>query len=254
MSLPDWLDPLYNADEMRAVDAWAIEEQGVPSLDLMERAGLGLARVTAEVAADGPVRVVIGKGNNGGDGLVAARLLREEGRVVDVLAVAPVEELSGDPAAMLERLPGSPPEPFAPERLEGSGAVVDALLGTGFSGSPREPVAGAIAAINEQDAPVVACDVPSGVDASSGEVEGQAVRAVATATFHGSKIGLHVMPGAGHAGLVEVVEIGIPRGAPAPERAGLIAERVLELFPHRGRARARSSRRASWSWWAARWA
>jgi NAD(P)H-hydrate epimerase len=187
------------------------------------------------VAADGPVRVVIGKGNNGGDGLVAARLLREEGRVVDVLAVAPVEELSGDPATMLERLLGSPPEPFAPERLEGSGAVVDALLGTGFSGSPREPVAGAIAAINDQDGPVVACDVPSGVDASSGEVEGQAVRAVATATFHGSKIGLHVMPGAAHAGQVEVVEIGIPRGAPAPEHAGLIAERVIELFPHRGR-------------------
>ena len=235
MSLPDWVDPVYSADEMRAVDAWAIEGQGVPSLDLMERAGLGLARVTAAVAADGPVRVVIGKGNNGGDGLVAARLLREEGRVVDVLAVAPVEELSGDPAAMLERLPGSPPELFAPNRLDGSGAVVDALLGTGFSGSPREPVAGAIAAINDQDAPVVACDVPSGVDASSGEVEGQAVRAMATATFHGSKVGLHVMPGAAYAGRVEVVEIGIPRGAPVPGQAGLIAERVLGLFPHRGR-------------------
>src|SRR4051794_1135453 len=132
-SLPDWLDPLYQADEMRAVDSWAIEEQGVPSLELMERAGLGLARVTAEAAGDGPVRVVIGKGNNGGDGLVAARLLREEGRVVDVLSVAPPGELSGDPAEMLERLPGSPPEPFAAERVEGSGAVVDALLGTGFS-------------------------------------------------------------------------------------------------------------------------
>src|SRR4051812_25066296 len=125
MSLPDWLDPLYAADEMRAVDAWAIEDQGVPSLDLMERAGLGLARLTAEVAGDGPVRVVIGKGNNGGDGLVVARLLREEGRVVDVLSVVPVDELSGDPAAMLERLPGAPPELFAADRLEGSGVVVD---------------------------------------------------------------------------------------------------------------------------------
>src|ERR1700716_1773720 len=82
-------------------------------------------------------------------------------------------------APRLGRCPGSPPEPFAPERLEGSGAVVDALLGTGFSGSPREQVAGAIATINDQEGPVVACDVPSGVDASSGEVEGQAVRAVA---------------------------------------------------------------------------
>ena len=236
MSLPDWLDPLYEADEMRAVDAWAIEEQGVPSLDLMERAGAGLARVTAAAAHDGPMRVVVGKGNNGGDGLVAARLLREEGREVDVLAIAPLDELQGDARANLERLPGEAPRPFEAEALEGSGAVVDALLGTGFEGEPREPVAGAIAAINAQDAPVVACDVPSGVNASTGEVEGEAVRAEVTATFHGSKLGLHVMPGAGHAGVVEVVEIGIPRGAPAPEGAGLIAERVLELYPPRERS------------------
>ena len=234
-ALPDWLDPVFEAAEMRAVDAWAIEGQGVPSLDLMEWAGFGLARLTAAVARPGPVRVVVGKGNNGGDGLVAARLLREDGREVDVLSVAPPEELRGDAAANLERLPGAPPEPFAPERLDGSGAVVDALLGTGFEGSPREPVASAIAAINSQVAPVAACDVPSGVNASSGEVEGQAVRAAATATFHGSKLGLHVEPGKSHAGRVEVVEIGIPRGAPNGEAAGLISERVLALYPRRGR-------------------
>jgi hydroxyethylthiazole kinase-like uncharacterized protein yjeF len=235
MSLPDWLDPLYEADEMRAADAWAIEERGVPSLDLMERAGTGLARAVAEVAREGPVRIVIGKGNNGGDGLVAARLLREEGRSVDVLSVAPVEDLQGDPAANLERLPGDPPAAFEPDALDGSGAVVDALLGTGFEGSPREPVAGAIDGINAQDSAVVACDVPSGVNASTGEVEGEAVRAETTATFHGSKIGLHVAPGAHHAGHVRVVEIGIPRGAPAPGRAGLIADRVLDLVPPRPR-------------------
>jgi NAD(P)H-hydrate epimerase len=220
---------------MRAVDAWAIEGRGVPSLDLMERAGAGLAWVTAAAARPGPVRVVVGKGNNGGDGLVAARLLREEGREADVLTVAPPEELRGDAAASLERLPGAPPEPFAPERLDGSGAVVDALLGTGFEGSPREPVASAIAAIAAQDAPVVACDVPSGVNASSGEVEGEAVRAAATATFHGSKVGLHVEPGKSHAGRVEVVEIGIPRGAPGAGAVGLIGERLLALYPRRGR-------------------
>jgi len=233
--LPDWLDPLFEADEMRAADAWAIEERGVPSLELMERAGTGLARVTVAAARRGPIRVVIGKGNNGGDGLVVARLLREEGREVDVLATGPVEELRGDPAVNLERLPGATPDPFAPQALEGSGAIVDALLGTGFEGRPREPASGAIAAINAQDAPVVACDVPSGVNASSGEVEGEAVRAAGTATFHGSKVGLHVAPGALHAGTVEVIEIGIPRGAPRAARAGLISERVLELFPHRRR-------------------
>src|SRR3954451_327387 len=129
--LPDWLDPLFEAAEMRAVDAWAIEEQGVPSLDLMERAGSGLARVTAAAAGSGPVRVVVGKGNNGGDGLVAARLLREDGREVDVLAAADLDGLAGDARTNLDRLPGAPPEPFDAGHLEGSGVIVDALLGTG---------------------------------------------------------------------------------------------------------------------------
>ena len=102
-SLPDWLDPLYEADEMRAVDAWAIGEMATPSLDLMERAGAGLARAVAAAAGDGPVCVVVGKGNNGGDGLVAARHLREDGHEVRVLAVAPLDDLRGDAAANLER-------------------------------------------------------------------------------------------------------------------------------------------------------
>jgi ADP-dependent NAD(P)H-hydrate dehydratase / NAD(P)H-hydrate epimerase len=236
LDMQDWLDPLYEAAEMRAVDAWAIDEQGVPSLDLMERAGIGLARVSAEAARPGPVRIVVGKGNNGGDGLVAARVLREDGHEVDVLTTAALDELRGDARANLERLPGAPPEPFGAERLEGSGVVVDALLGTGFEGVAREPLAGAIAAINAQDAPVVACDMPSGVNASTGEVEGEAVRAQATATFHGSKVGLYVEPGKGHAGTVDVIEIGVPRSAPASGSAGLISERVLDLYPRRGRS------------------
>jgi hydroxyethylthiazole kinase-like uncharacterized protein yjeF len=210
--LPDWVQPVYEAAEMRAVDAWAIDDQGVPEADLMERAGLGLARVTAAVAGDGPVRIVVGKGNNGGDGRVAARLLEEDGYVVELLDGT---------------------EPFERDRLDGSGVVVDALLGTGFEGAPREPLASAIWAINQQDAPVVACDVPSGVNASTGEIEAEAVRAAVTATFHGSKPGLHVNPGNEHAGRVEVVEIGIPRGAPEPSAAGLIGEDVLDLYPRR---------------------
>ena len=221
---------------MRAADAWAIQEGGVPSLDLMERAGIGLARLTAAVSDAGPVRVVVGKGNNGGDGLVAARLLREEGREVDVLTVAPIEELRGDARVNLERLPGPAPKTFDATQLEGSGAIVDALLGTGFHGVPREPVASAIAAINAGGAPVVACDIPSGVNADSGEVEGEAVRAVATATFHGPKLGMYVAPGKDHAGDLETIEIGVPRGAPGAGRAGLISERVIDLFPRRERS------------------
>ena len=236
MALPDWVDPLFTADEMRAADSYAIDEAGVPSLDLMERAGAGLAQVVAAAAEPGrPIRVVAGKGNNGGDGLVCARILREEGREVDVLSLGDPAELRGDARANLGRLPGAPPDPFDAARLSGSGAVVDAMLGTGFEGAPREPVAGAIAAINDAGVPVVACDVPSGVNASTGEIEGDAVRAGATATFHGSKIGLHVAPGTFHAGRVEVIEIGIPREAPGGSQAGLICDRVLELVPHRRR-------------------
>jgi NAD(P)H-hydrate epimerase len=237
MALPDWLDPLYEAGEMRAVDKWAIEQQGVPSLDLMERAGIGLARIVARRARPGPVRVVIGKGNNGGDGLVVARLLRDEGREVDVLSTGDPSELKGDAKANLDRLPGPAPEPFDTDRLRGSGAIVDAMLGTGFEGEPREPIKSAIEAINAmQDVPVIACDVPSGVNASTGETEGEAIEADATGTFHGSKIGLHVAPGTFHSGAVDIVEIGVPRGAPHPEHAGLITRRALEMVPHRPRA------------------
>src|SRR5437763_16627294 len=122
---------------MRAADKWAIEEQRVPSIDLMERAGAGLARLTAEVAEPGPIRIVVGKGNNGGDGLVVARLLRDEGREVDVLITGDPSDLKGDARANLDRLSGAGPEPFEASKLDGSAAIVDAMLGTGFEGEPR---------------------------------------------------------------------------------------------------------------------
>ncbi len=233
MSWAPWLQPLPDAELMRATDRWAIDERGVPSLDLMERAGEGLARVTAERAPAGRVVVVCGKGNNGGDGLVVARLLRAAGRDVDVLLTADPGELTGDPAANLERLPGDRPRRFDAAALDGAAVIVDALLGTGFSGSAREPAAGAIEAMNDAGAPVVAADVPSGVDASTGAVEGPAVRAVATATFHQAKPGLWIAPGKQHAGDVVVVEIGMPEGGPGPAAAGLIEPGVLDGIPRR---------------------
>jgi NAD(P)H-hydrate epimerase len=232
-----WLAPLVDAELMRATDAWAIEERGVPSLDLMERAGEGLERVALQVAGarPGPVVVVCGKGNNGGDGLVAARLARAAGRDVRVSLVgADVAELTGDPRANLERLPGPGPEPFAPAALDGAAVVVDALLGTGATGAPHDPAARAITAMNACGAPVVAADVPSGVDASTGAVAGEAVRATATATFHRSKPGLHVAPGKQFAGAVHVVDIAMPEGAPGDAAAGLIEPAVLDGLPRRG--------------------
>src|SRR6266566_1871815 len=96
-----WLFPLFDAAGMRAVDSWAIEDQGIPSLQLMEAAGAAVAAATAEIARDGPVRVVCGKGNNGGDGLVAARRLAETGYEVEVLLLWPAGELSPDAGASL---------------------------------------------------------------------------------------------------------------------------------------------------------
>src|SRR5690348_943434 len=122
--LPDWVEPLPDAERMRATDAWAIEEQGVPSLDLMERAGAGLARLAADLTPEGTIAVACGKGNNGGDGLVAARLLRDEGREVRVLLTGAPDELHGDAAVNLERLPADVPEGFAPAALDGAAGIV----------------------------------------------------------------------------------------------------------------------------------
>src|SRR4249919_1586543 len=175
-----WLRPLYDAEGMRGIDRWAIEEVGVPSLELMEAAGRAVAEVVAEFAPEGPVRVVCGKGNNGGDGFVAARLLREMGFEVEVLLLWPGEELRGDAAVNFERVGGELVDGDLTGRLADSGAIVDAIFGTGFEGAPREPAAGAIRAINGVGAPVVACDIASGVDASTGEVAGEAVEADVT--------------------------------------------------------------------------
>ncbi|HUC08187.1 MAG TPA: NAD(P)H-hydrate dehydratase [Solirubrobacterales bacterium] len=211
-----WLSPLFDADGIRAVDRWAIEEQGIAAADLMEAAGTALAEAVAGLAPQGPLRIVCGKGNNGGDGLVAARHLRRLGFELEVLE--------------LEK--GAPDDLDA--WLEGAGAVIDAIFGTGFKGEPREPAALAIEAINRCGAPVVACDIASGVDASSGEVAGAAVEADLTISFHAAKVGHRVAPGKWHSGGLRVVPIGIPDGAPSQPMAGTISADVLGLLPARG--------------------
>jgi ADP-dependent NAD(P)H-hydrate dehydratase / NAD(P)H-hydrate epimerase len=230
-----WLTPLYDAEGMRALDRWAIEEKGVPSLELMEAAGRAVAEAVGELAPQGPVRVVCGKGNNAGDGLVAARCLREAGFEVEALLLWPAEELSGDAAANLARFGGAEQvgDGLGP-RLVGSGAVVDAIFGTGFSGVPRPPALAAIEAIGACPAPVVACDVASGVDASSGEVAGAAVEADVTVAFHAAKVGHLVAPGKWHAGELRVAPIGIPAGGQGEPAAGAIDASALELPPRRG--------------------
>jgi len=233
--LPDWLQPLPDAEQQRAIDTWAIQDRGIPSTTLMERAGAGLADVVQARVPDGRVVVVVGKGNNGGDGLVTARLMRDAGREVDVLLLAAGEELRGDARANFERLSDPEPRLFEPAALSGAAAIVDAILGTGFSGEPRDPARSAITAINQAagDAVVIACDVPSGVDASTGEIAGEAVRADATATFSAAKPGLWISPGKTHAGEVVMIDIGIPPGAPVQPMIGLIEPAVVDGIPLR---------------------
>src|SRR5437763_8572249 len=161
-------EPLYTAEEMRAAEA------GHDVSALMDRAGKAVAdHVLADYPGARRITVVCGGGNNGGDGRVAARYLEQEGCDVRVVDAKAGETDLGDP-----------------------GVIVDALFGTGFSGEPRPDAARLIEAINASDAVVVALDLPSGVDASTGEVAGVAVEATSTVTFPGAKVSNYVRPGA----------------------------------------------------------
>ena len=231
-----WLDPVYDAQGMRAADSWAIDEQGVPSLDLMETAGEAVAEAVRDASRDGPIRVVCGKGNNAGDGVVAARHLAGTGYEAEVLLLWPAGQLSPDAGANLERFEGEVREVAAgelPAALAASGAVIDAVFGTGFEGSPRAPADAAIEAVNGCSAPVIAADIASGVSASSGEAEGAAVKADITVSFHAAKVGHWIAPGKPLTGELRVSAIGIPDGAPSEPAGGVIRDEVLELAPKR---------------------
>lgn len=195
-------EPLITAEEMREAES---RFPGFPGTagELMERAGTSVA-LEAMTAFPGSRRfaVVCGKGSNGGDGRIAARVLREHGR-----------------------------EAVETDEPEGYDVVIDALLGTGARGAPRRPTARLIRRINACGAPVIAVDLPSGVDASTGAVPGEAIAASLTVTFHARKLGLAVAPGRFHAGHVVVADIGLE---PAPTTARRPTEAILRLVPRKG--------------------
>ncbi|MGB1583632.1 MAG: NAD(P)H-hydrate dehydratase [Solirubrobacterales bacterium] len=251
-SIPRWAEPLFDAAQMRAVDGWTIDAAGVPSLELMELAGQAVARAALEPSPEGPIVIVCGKGNNGGDGLVAARLLRENkdrlgDKDVVVVLLGDPGELSSDATTNLMRLPGDPPHAFDAGIIASAGVIVDAVLGTGASGSPEGIVSEAITAINRRSsaARVIAVDVPTGVDSSTGVVAGDAVYADLTISLHLPKVGQFVAPGVFHCGEVRVADIGIPpeaiSGANAVPAAGTIGPRVLRLAPRRDDASSKFS-------------
>src|SRR3954471_3646372 len=196
-------EPLYTSDEMRAAEA------GHDTAALMERAGAEAARIALEVfpGAD-RWTVVCGGGANGGDGRIVARLLAERGKQVQLVDAAKAGETAlGEPHV-----------------------IVDALFGTGFSGEPRPDAASLIDRINASGAHVLAIDLPSGVDASTGEVRGAVVSAEETVTFHGRKVGLVVSPGRFRAGRVHVADIGLEQRETA---ARLATAELLFSVPRR---------------------
>jgi ADP-dependent NAD(P)H-hydrate dehydratase / NAD(P)H-hydrate epimerase len=202
---------LYTAEEMSRADAGA-QELGIPGGVLMERAGAQMARLALERFAPTRAVVVSGGGNNGGDGFVIARELHRSGTGVAVLATKSGYE--GDPATNLEALRNLGvrliEERELDAELRAADLVVDALLGTGFSGEVREREAGIIGEMNSAEAAVLAVDVPSGVDGATGEVQGVAVSADLTVCAHAAKVGCVISPGREHSGEVVAVDIGIP--------------------------------------------
>jgi len=202
------IELLTNA-EMAEADRFAVAA-GVPSLTLMENAGRAVADVVARRHPLGTRVVVIGgPGNNGGDGFVAARLLAQRGYPVRVLLAGDPERLTGD-AGHMARLVSGPIEPATPRSLEAAGVIIDALFGAGLDRPVEGRAREMIEAMNGCGAPIVAIDLPSGINGTTGAIMGVAINAVETVTFFRRKPGHVLLPGRLHCGRLRVVDIGIP--------------------------------------------
>lgn len=220
---------LVTSEEMRGIDRYAIETIGIPAMVLMENAGRAIAEEVARFDAERPLPrrgrerpprwlILAGKGNNGGDGIACARHLRDQGYEVGILYAVPPGQLNGEAALQrgIAAKIGLPEEVYGGEgtvawsRWDG---IVDALLGTGTSGPPREPYAALIREANGSGLPIVAADIPSGLDADTGEAADPCIRASVTVALGCLKRGLLLYPGAETAGETVVRRIGIPDAA-----------------------------------------
>lgn len=204
---------LYRTEQIRQLEQLVIDEFAIPAAQLMERAGHAAFE---ELRKRWPwcrrIAVVCGNGNNGGDGYVVARLARQAGLTVRVAAVGDPHQMKAEAAAAWQRAHAAGVEitPFEPSLLNGAEIVVDALLGTGLKGAVSELHLAAIEAINNTGRPVLALDVPSGIDADTGAARGGAVNATLTLTFVGMKQGFVTGAALDHCGIIEVATLGIP--------------------------------------------
>ncbi|MCJ7597706.1 MAG: NAD(P)H-hydrate epimerase, partial [Methyloceanibacter sp.] len=200
---------LLTAKEMAEADRLAIAG-GVPGLALMEMAGSAVADEVARLFPDARrVVVLCGPGNNGGDGFVAARLLRDKGYTVRLGLLGDKARLPDDAAAMAKLWDGTI-EKLKLDLLEGADVIVDGLFGAGLARVIDGETASLIEAVNDSDIPVIAIDVPSGIDGTTGEVRGVAIDALATVTFFRLKPGHLLYPGRGFCGETILADIGIP--------------------------------------------
>jgi hydroxyethylthiazole kinase-like uncharacterized protein yjeF len=236
---------LLTTEQMQKADRHAIDEMGIPSLELMENAG---AMVAEEITAkfddyiDLSVVVVCGKGNNGGDGFVVARHLEEMGIGVQCFMIDGPEELKGDAAVNYNRAVGVGIKITRVDDIydfnipDGTDVIVDALFGTGFKGNIRGIAADMVRRMNEFSVPIVSVDCPSGLDTTTGEVSDPCVIADYTVTLARPKLGLYLYPGRDFAGEISIVDIGIPDEAveKVSDRLFLITpDYLLENLPER---------------------
>lgn len=213
--------PVLTRAEVREIDVRALKEFGIPGLVLMENAGRNAAELLRTLGIAGPVLIIAGKGNNGGDGMVMLRHLKNAGVEARMLLAVDPRELTGDAAVNYGVLQAAGWEGDVWGKtlregeleawLRGANWIVDALLGTGSRGSPREPYATLIRAINASGTRVLAVDIPTGLDCDTGTAVEPCIRAAQTMTFVASKVGFQNPAAGEYLGEVHVIDIGIPQ-------------------------------------------
>ncbi|NLK00872.1 MAG: NAD(P)H-hydrate dehydratase [Clostridia bacterium] len=238
---------LVTGEQMRRLDRKAMDEFGIPGLVLMENAGRGVGEVVKNYfngrVESKRILIFAGKGNNGGDGFVVGRHLANCGADVKVFLLSPLEEVKGDALINLKILKKMdiPVDTISKHgdihrisiSLLHTDLVVDAIFGTGFLGKPPALIEEIICVLNDSSKPIIAVDLPSGLMADTGKVEGSCIKAHRTCTFGFPKLGLYLHPGSQYSGEIDLVDISIPSVLAEKDNLpyNLIDEKLCSLPP-----------------------